>query len=344
MAPAPQPTHSARRGAGPAPPRARATPAPRPRGRRCPDCHGGRSSCTPAARRPGARRRARRPRRRRSGCEVMSCTPAARRPGARRRARRPRRRDRLREVQPSKLGIAPSSRSAARAAAAPSPIWLPARSSVSTFRSPPPACAARSASHHRAPLRVVPPQVDVGERDDRRHLRGEGLAVDGRHDPHVAAIGELDRTGRDARLEHRGKRRGRHRRLARGPAVRAHLEQVRLLARQALQADEGPEVLDEAARLALHHAPAPPGVRLHVGVRARGEVGVDEEHVRLWVGVPEVDRPGTRGAGSAGVGGGRCGRAAGRRRRTCSERLKVASSSGVRSSSGLPRERCGIET
>ena len=46
-----------------------------------------------------------------------------------------------------KLGIAPSSRSAARAAAAPSPIWLPPRLSVSTFRSPPPACAARSASH-----------------------------------------------------------------------------------------------------------------------------------------------------------------------------------------------------
>ena len=120
MAPAPQPTHSARRGAGPAPPRARATPAPRPRGRRCPDCHRGRCTCTPAARRPGARRRARRPRRRRSGCLSRSSA--------------------------SKLGIAPSPRSAARAAAAPSPIWLPARLSSSTFRSPPPACAARSAS------------------------------------------------------------------------------------------------------------------------------------------------------------------------------------------------------
>ena len=50
----------------------RATPAPRARGRRCPDCHRGRSPCTTAARRPGGRRRARRPRRRRSGLSGIS--------------------------------------------------------------------------------------------------------------------------------------------------------------------------------------------------------------------------------------------------------------------------------
>eukprot|EP00964_Phaeocystis_antarctica_P105337 scaffold70379_cov65-Phaeocystis_antarctica.AAC.1 len=87
----------------------------------------------------------------------------------------------------------------------------------------------------REHLRVVPPQASVGECADRRHLRGEGLAVDGRHEPYVAGIRELcGLHGRDARLERRGKRRGRHRRLARGLAVVLHVEQALLLARQPL--------------------------------------------------------------------------------------------------------------
>ena len=68
----PRPEHATRPGAGPVPPRARATPAPPSRGRRCPDCHRGRCACTTAARRPGARRRARRPRRWRSGCHTAA--------------------------------------------------------------------------------------------------------------------------------------------------------------------------------------------------------------------------------------------------------------------------------
>ena len=80
-------------------------------------------------------------------------------------------------------------------------------------------------------------------------------------------------------------------------------------------------------------------------MRARGELGVDEEHVRLRVAVPQVD-PLVWGR-QRGVGGGAVGRTAGGRgvcARTISERLKVASSSGVRSSTRLPRERCGIDT
>ena len=82
-------------------------------------------------------------------------------------------------------------------------------------------------------------------------------------------------------------------------------------------------------------------------MHARGELGVDEEHVRLRVAVPQVD-PLVWGR-QRGVGGGRAvGQGGGRQgcvwARTISERLKVASSSGVRSSSALPRERCGIDT
>eukprot|EP00964_Phaeocystis_antarctica_P059336 scaffold35216_cov62-Phaeocystis_antarctica.AAC.1 len=142
----------------------------------------------------------------------------------------------------------------------------------------------------REHLRVVPPQLGVEERDGRRHLRGKGPAVDLPHEPHIAGVGKLGGAGRDARLERRGKRCGRHRRLARGLAVLAHLPQVLLLARQSLEADERRVVLDEAARVELHYAPSPPLVRLRVGLLARGEVGVDEEHVRLRVAVPQIDR------------------------------------------------------
>eukprot|EP00964_Phaeocystis_antarctica_P075104 scaffold46298_cov62-Phaeocystis_antarctica.AAC.4 len=185
---------------------------------------------------------------------------------------------------------------------------------VERLQLPQPAACVRGAEHlaQREHLRVVPPQLLAGERAGRRHLRGEGLAVDGRHEPHVAGIRELNGAGRDARLERRGKRRGRHRRLARGLAVPAHPPQLLLLARQPLEADERLAVLDEAAGAVFHYAPATPGVGLHVRVRARGEVGVDEEHVRLRVAVPQVD-PLVRGR-QRGVGGGRWAgrRAAGR--------------------------------
>eukprot|EP00964_Phaeocystis_antarctica_P025616 scaffold14415_cov56-Phaeocystis_antarctica.AAC.3 len=132
-------------------------------------------------------------------------------------------------------------------------------------------------------LRVVPPQLDVEERDGPRHLRGEGPAVDLPHEPHISGIRKLGHAACDARLERRGKRRGRHRRLARGLAVLAHLAQILLLACQTLEADERQVVLDEAARVELHDTPPPPLVRLRVGLLARGEVGVDEEYVRLRV-------------------------------------------------------------
>eukprot|EP00964_Phaeocystis_antarctica_P064888 scaffold39086_cov62-Phaeocystis_antarctica.AAC.2 len=68
---------------------------------------------------------------------------------------------------------------------------------------PQPAARVRRAERRaqREHLRVVPPQTGVGERDGRRHLRGEGRTVDLRHEPHVAGIRELNGAGRDARLE-----------------------------------------------------------------------------------------------------------------------------------------------
>eukprot|EP00964_Phaeocystis_antarctica_P107191 scaffold71951_cov70-Phaeocystis_antarctica.AAC.2 len=147
---------------------------------------------------------------------------------------------------------------------------------------PQPAACVRGPERlaQREHLRVVPPQAGVEELDDRRHLRGEGPAIDLPHEPHIAGIRKLGDAGRDARLERRGKRGGRHRRLARGLAVLAHLLQAHFLARQRLEADERIVVLDEAARVELHYAPATPLVRLRVGLLARGEVGIDEKHVR----------------------------------------------------------------
>eukprot|EP00964_Phaeocystis_antarctica_P042664 scaffold24458_cov56-Phaeocystis_antarctica.AAC.1 len=170
---------------------------------------------------------------------------------------------------------------------------------------PQPAACVRGPERlaQREHLRVAPPQALVVERDDRRHLRGEGPAVDLSHEPHVSRVRELGSAARDARLERRGKLSGRHRWHALGLAVLAHLVQVRLLTRQPLEADERRAVLDEAARVELHHAPTPPLVRLCVGLLARGEVGIDEEHVRLRVPVPQVDAL-VRGR-QRGVGGGR---------------------------------------
>ena len=72
------------------------------------------------------------------------------------------------------------------------------------------------------------------------------------------------------------------------------------------------QILDEAARLGLHHAPPTPGVRLHVSVRARGKVSVDEEHVRPGMAVPPMDSL-VEWAGSAGweAGCGQGGRGGG---------------------------------
>eukprot|EP00964_Phaeocystis_antarctica_P037665 scaffold21527_cov58-Phaeocystis_antarctica.AAC.3 len=163
---------------------------------------------------------------------------------------------------------------------------------VEHLQLPQPAACVRGAERlaQGEHLRVVPPQEGVEERDGCRHLRGEGLAVDGPHEPHIARVGKLGDAGRDARLERRGKRGGRHRRLARGLAVLAHVEQAHFLARQPLETDERQVVLDEAARVELHYAPPAPLVRLRVGLLARGEVGVDEKHVRLRVAIPQIDR------------------------------------------------------
>jgi len=65
----------------------------------------------------------------------------------------------------------------------------------------------------------------------------------------------------------------------------------------------------------MRHQPRPARAACSCA-RARGELGVDEEHVRLRVAVPQVDPLvwGRLGAGSAGwEAGGRWGRAAGGR-------------------------------
>ena len=98
------------------------------------------------------------------------------------------------------------------------------------------------------PLRVAPLQAGEVQLDRLPHLLVKGLVVDGRHQAHVALVGEALGPARHAVRELGGKRLGRHRRLARAPAVVAHIAEVRLPAGELAQADEGVGALDHAAR------------------------------------------------------------------------------------------------